>query len=223
MRWPPKMQGKPAFHDKSKFCEFHNDHDHYMMNCKQLKVEIAQLLRQGHLKEFISEQWKAVVNKRKKEDTLPPETLWIVNTISKGSDISSLTVSTTSSYIYRVNSVTPEYEASDPEYVHSLIFFNHEVRRLRLPHDDSFVISLNVLLRRMLVNTGSSANIIFLTTLKEMGIKNTKMENMQISLVGFSGEQVSIVGTICLSIYVKGMNLMVRFIMLIILWYTMQS
>ena len=64
----------------------------------------------------------------------------------------------------------------------------------------------------MLVNTGSSTNIIFLSTLREMGIKNIKMENVQVSLVGFSRKQVSTVGTICLPVYTEGVNLMVKFI-----------
>ena len=38
------------------------------------------------------------MDKGKREDTPPPETLRIVNTISKGLEISGLTVSTTSSY-----------------------------------------------------------------------------------------------------------------------------
>ena len=44
-----------------------------------------------------------------------------------------------------------------------------------------------------------------------MGIKNIKMKNVQISLVGLSGEQVSTMGTICLPVYAEGVNLMVRF------------
>ena len=29
-----ELQGTPAFHDKSEFCEFHNDHDHYTVDCR---------------------------------------------------------------------------------------------------------------------------------------------------------------------------------------------
>ena len=93
------MQDNLIFCDKSKFCEFHNDHGHYTVDYKQLKVEITQLLRQGHLKEFLLEQGIVVVDKGKREDTLSPETLRIMNTILGGSDISGLTVSTTLSHI----------------------------------------------------------------------------------------------------------------------------
>ena len=66
----------------------------------------------------------------------------------------------------------------------------------------------------MLVDISSSANIIFLIALKEMGIKNIKIKNVQVSLVGFSGEPMSTVGTICLPIYTEGINLMVTFMII---------
>ena len=85
----------------------------------------------------------------------------------------------------------PKYKASDPKYEHSLTFSNHEIRSLWRPHDDALVISLNVanvLLRRMLVDTRSLSNIIFLSVLKEMGVENVRMKNVQVNLVGFLGE-----------------------------------
>ena len=42
----------------------------------------------------------------------------------------------------------------------------------------------------MLADTSSLTNIIFLIALREMGIEKIKMENVQVNLVGFSGEQV---------------------------------
>ena len=84
------------------------------------------------------------MDKGKEEDTLPPETLQIVNIISRGSEISGLTVSTTLSHICSINSVASEYEALDLEYEHLLTFFSHKVRRLRGPHDDALLISLNM-------------------------------------------------------------------------------
>ena len=109
-KWHPKMQGNPTFHNKSKFYEFHNDHNHQTADCRQLKVKISQLIRRGHLKEFLSERGKAVVDKGKREDTPPLETLRIVNTILGRSEISGLIVSTTLSHICRVNLVIPDYE-----------------------------------------------------------------------------------------------------------------
>ena len=90
MRWALKMQRNLAFHVKSKFCKFYNDHDHYTVDYSQLKAEIAQLLRQGHLKEFISEQGKAIVDKGKREDTSPPKIIYVgmyVYFLASGSSI----------------------------------------------------------------------------------------------------------------------------------------
>ena len=63
----------------------------------------------------------------------------------------------------------------------------------------------------MWVDMDSSTNIIFLSVLKDIGIENVKMENVQVSLVGFSGEHVSTIGTICLPFYAECVNQMVKF------------
>lgn len=40
--------------DKLKYCGFHQDYDHTTENCIQLKIAIERLIRDGHLKEYIS-------------------------------------------------------------------------------------------------------------------------------------------------------------------------
>lgn len=54
---PMQTQAMPA-RDKSKFCRFHQDYEHMTENCIQLKRAIERLIRDGHLKEYISEKTK---------------------------------------------------------------------------------------------------------------------------------------------------------------------
>ena len=79
------------------------------------------------MEEFLLQREKIVLDKGKREDTQLPYTLRIVNIIFGRLDISGLTMSVTSAHIWRVNSIILEYEASDPEYEHSLTFLSHEV------------------------------------------------------------------------------------------------
>ena len=119
-------------------CRYRNIKNYHWYRGSQYILHVSLL---GHVKEFLSEQEKAMVDKGKREDTSLPQTLRIVNTISGGLDISGLIVSTTLAHIRRANSIVPEYEASDPEYEHSLTFSSRKVRRLQHPHDDALVIS----------------------------------------------------------------------------------
>ena len=110
-----------------------------------------------------------------------------------------------------------KYEAYDPKYEHTLSFSSNEVTRLRRPHDNALVIYLNIanaLLRRMLIDTGSYTNILFLSVLKEMGIENAKIDRVQNNLVSFSREQTTTLGIINFLFYAEDMNLMVTFMVI---------
>ena len=59
------------------------------------------------------------------------------------------------------------------------------------PYDDALVITLpiaNCEVKRILIDNGSSANVLFLSTLKEMELDESNIKHMGIVLTGFSGE-----------------------------------
>ncbi|GMN51474.1 hypothetical protein TIFTF001_020629 [Ficus carica] len=53
--WPKKLPGNPA-RDMMKYCEFHKDHSHNTINCRALQAEVVELLKKGHLREFLTEK-----------------------------------------------------------------------------------------------------------------------------------------------------------------------
>ncbi|GMN19954.1 hypothetical protein TIFTF001_047019 [Ficus carica] len=55
--WPKKLPENPA-RDTSKYCEFHKDHGHNTVDCRALRAEVAELLKKGHLREFLTEKGK---------------------------------------------------------------------------------------------------------------------------------------------------------------------
>ena len=67
------------------------------------------------------------------------------------------------------------------------------------PHDDPLVIRAivaNKTIHRVLVDNGSSTNIIFISTFDKMGIGREKLEPINSYLRGFSGERVLPLGSI---------------------------
>ena len=51
---PPLRMRKDALkRDKSKYCNYHKDHDHDTEECIHLKENIEDLILQGHLKNFV--------------------------------------------------------------------------------------------------------------------------------------------------------------------------
>ncbi|GMN19899.1 hypothetical protein TIFTF001_042939, partial [Ficus carica] len=53
--WSKKLPENPA-RDTSKYCEFHKDHGHNTVDCRALRAEVAELLKKGHLREFLTEK-----------------------------------------------------------------------------------------------------------------------------------------------------------------------
>lgn len=70
-------------------------------------------------------------------------------------------------------------------------FSSEETSNLSHPHHDALVISifiLNYLIKRTLINNGSSTNMIFASILKNMQIPNSEIVHKVTTLIGFSGE-----------------------------------
>ena len=75
------------------------------------------------------------------------------------------------------------------------------------PHDDPLVIKTivaNKTIHRVLVDNGSSADIIFASAFDKMGIGKEKLESVNACLRGFSGERVLTLGLVQLMLFLKG-------------------
>ena len=84
-------------------------------------------------------------------------------------------------------------------------FLKEDARRLHHPHDDALVISIRVgdyNMHRMLVDNGSSANILYYPVFQQMGIGRERLIPTNTSLVGFGGTRVLPLGAVTLSIMV---------------------
>ncbi|GMN28780.1 hypothetical protein TIFTF001_041222 [Ficus carica] len=53
--WPKKLPENLA-RDMTKYYEFHKDHGHHTIDCRVLRAEVAELLKKGHLQEFLTEK-----------------------------------------------------------------------------------------------------------------------------------------------------------------------
>ncbi|XP_074300244.1 uncharacterized protein LOC141631478 [Silene latifolia] len=84
-------------------------------------------------------------------------------------------------------------------------------------HDDALTITLsigNCTVRKALVDTGSSVNLIMLETLKTMGFDKENLIKKYVPLVGFRGETAHSVGEITIPTYIEGFNKLVRYLVI---------
>ncbi|KAJ9557256.1 hypothetical protein OSB04_011870 [Centaurea solstitialis] len=81
-------------------------------------------------------------------------------------------------------------------------------------HHDALVIQLtigNCLTKRVLVDGGSSTNVIFTDTLKIMGIEQSNIVRRKTTLIGFNGDTTSTLGEIVLPVFTKGISKQMKF------------
>ena len=112
-------------------------------------------------------------DKRPSETPLPLPMKKTIEVIISGSVCSSNLGSSIRKHINKASTPPPNYLPSDSLINHIISFHDKEAIELCQPHNDALVITLSITncqVGRIFVNNGNSADILFLTTLKEMDI-----------------------------------------------------
>ncbi|GAA0160093.1 hypothetical protein LIER_16726 [Lithospermum erythrorhizon] len=85
------------------------------------------------------------------------------------------------------------YSSSSPISTQSISFSDAQLQGLELPHDDPVVIApviANYTVERMLVDIGSSADILYLSTYDKLGLPPNMLQPMNTPLTEFTGHSV---------------------------------
>ena len=86
-------------------------------------------------------------------------------------------------------------------------FTAKEQEKVLTPHHDALVISLtvaNCLVKMILIDNGSSGNIIFQAAYKDLGLEERGLTQRITPLIGFSGEGKQTAGEVTLPVYAEG-------------------
>ena len=210
-----------------KYCEFHRDHGHHTIDCRVLRAEVAELLKKGHLREFLTEKGRETYglgNESKerrivqqiKDMPSPPPVRKTIGVICGGSIYSGETVTSIKSHRRRATQPIATTLPDDP-VKHSISFHSSEATSLCRPHDDALVLTLNVLnceIGQILVDNGISTDVLFLSTLKEMELSESDIESSTTVLTGFNGESTVPIGKIKLPVFATGENKLTTFLVL---------
>ena len=196
------MKSDPTTRDNSKYCEFHRDYGHRTGDCIQLKREIEYLIQCGYLRRFISPE-NQIQNQAQNQvltQQPPPQqtttqhqqSLGEIQVISGGFAASSARKahlrSIRSTEIAEIQAVSKL-----PRLDTSITFSDSDLKGCQHPHDDPLVVRAvvaNKTVHRVLIDNGSSADIIFALAFDKMGIGREKLEPVNTPLRGFSRERV---------------------------------
>ncbi|XP_075665876.1 uncharacterized protein LOC142635628 [Castanea sativa] len=143
LTFPGKLKGDPNKRPRDKYYRFHRDHGHDTADCYDLKQQIEALIRQGRLQRGTA---SAGSSKKARKTYLRM--------------VQSIQLTGPSSKMARLDNP-------------SIGFSEEDARHLHHPYDDALVVSIRVgdyNMHRVLVDNGSSADILYYPAFQQMGI-----------------------------------------------------
>ncbi|XP_020209660.1 uncharacterized protein LOC109794625, partial [Cajanus cajan] len=224
----PKRANTPPRDDKAKTCRFHRNRGNSTEECSALRDKLEDLIKQGHLRSFVSSQdhrprgrdqyprrtsspgerrRRSRSAERKdhprssREDNDRPRK--IINTIVRGFAGGGSTSSARKRHHRAVRSVNNVDQPKTPK-MPPITFSDKDFRGIDPVQDDPMIISIemhNCILKKTLVDQGSSADILYWNTFMQLGIPEESLEPYHEPLVGFSGERVMTRG--CIDLYIR--------------------
>ncbi|XP_019266560.1 PREDICTED: uncharacterized protein LOC109243993 [Nicotiana attenuata] len=192
------MRSDPSQRDPNLWCEYHGTNGHRTGDCRYLREEVA-IAENGHLGEFLSNRAKN--NYGRNRDNAEPSKAGedplrlTINMIFEGNEINGVIFSTAKKTKVSVNHSKRLRISSEKD-----------ANGLLLPHNNALVISLNILdfkIKRVLVDLGSSANIIQWRVLEQAKLTGSIIPATNL-LAGFNLASMKTRGEILLPTNVKG-------------------
>ncbi|KAK3003977.1 hypothetical protein RJ639_019244 [Escallonia herrerae] len=203
---PEKMRSAPSQRDRNLWCHYHNDHGHTTDKCESLKRAIEALIKRGHLRGYVN-------RRNEKRETTPlagrdevRENTGVINTISGGIAAGGSSGQGRKAYVREVlTTMGPPTKKQKNEPAQTISLSDDDVGDTRIPHDDPLVVTLrvgNFDVKRILVDNGSSAEVLFYEAFQRMNIPSDRLRKIDTPLYGFSNHPVACEGIIALPVTV---------------------
>ncbi|XP_020205373.1 uncharacterized protein LOC109790599 [Cajanus cajan] len=218
----PKRASTPPRADTSKSCRYHRNRGHSTEECATLKDKIEDLIKQRQLQHFVDRPRSPQYNDRRhrqdqpdrdrfdrhhyrerswsrgrKEDEPKTQPRRVINTIAGGFAGGGPTSSAQKIHLRAVRTIHAVERTR--QRLPTITVTEADFKGIDPDQDDPMVISVeihNCIVRKMLLDQGSSADILYWNTFKQLGIPEAELIPYNETLVGFSGERVQTKGYI---------------------------
>ncbi|KFK36457.1 hypothetical protein AALP_AA4G126900 [Arabis alpina] len=217
-------------YDEKLYCDFHKSSGHSTARCRELGRQLIAKLTEGTLKNNNSLSYFKPVEKapteaeqqvdtprrhRRDDGVENGEQHEVINMIMRGSQYCADDETAIEAYQRRVDVCANISAPAKPRLSSDSITFDEkDTEGLDQPHNDPFVINLTVYdfnIARVLIDTGSSVDVIFKKTLERMKIDLSTIKGRPKPITGFSGETTMTMGTIRLPVQAGNVKQMVDF------------
>ncbi|XP_034701087.1 uncharacterized protein LOC117926120 [Vitis riparia] len=225
-RWPGPLRADPSKRDHRKKCAYHKEHGHTIETCRSLHYLVEKLIRAGHLKQYLRSDARArdiSRNHNSGTSRIPTAPKAVINYIHGGpldeeyvSKRKRQRLLRAALVRERVNSIQPGMTGGGPQPIDGTIIFPPvDPTRILQPHRDALILSLGIGdfdVRRILVDPGSSSDLLQASVISHMGRDLTGLVNPRRILSGFNGATTTSLGDIILPVQAGPVTLNVQFL-----------
>ncbi|XP_075640353.1 uncharacterized protein LOC142612114 [Castanea sativa] len=216
------MSGDASTRNQNLHCHYHQDKGHTTEDCRTLRDHLNHLIKAGKINHLLVNQdgKGGQQGTRKYWGQAPQPSLGTINVIlaQPRGEFGTL------SWVMTIqnscgNDVMDESNQVDKRMKFSgtpvLGFFDKDKEGTYQPHDDALVVTVRIRgydVRRVLVDDGSGAEIMYPDLFKGLKLKDKDLEKYDYPLVGFDGKMVIPRGMIKLLVQAEGFEVQVNFI-----------
>ncbi|XP_034708879.1 uncharacterized protein LOC117931916 [Vitis riparia] len=205
-RWPVPIRSNPSERNSSKRCDYHKDHRHTTETCISLHYMVENLLKARHLKQYVRTAPKGEGSSHDRGPRAPAAPIRVVINYIYGGPLDDeynskrkrqrlLRAATVREH---VRSIQPGLASGGIHPINGIIVFPAvDPSRVLQPHRDVLILILGVGdfdVKRILVDPGSSANLLQVAVIKQMGFISSSLENPRRTLSGFNGSSITSLG-----------------------------
>nr|CAN80571.1 hypothetical protein VITISV_004508 [Vitis vinifera] len=224
-KWPRPIGTDPSTRDRSRRCAFHKDHGHTTETCRAFQYLVERLIKVRHLKQYLrsdNEGRDASQHHNPRAPRAPATPKAVINYINGGPSDEEYNSRRKRQKLLRVasirehiNSIRPGLTGGGPRPIDGTIIFPPvDPTRTLQPHRDALILSLEIGdfdVRRILVDPGSSTNLVQASVVGHMGHSLTGLKNPGRILSGFNGSSTTSLGDIILPVQAGPVTLNVQF------------
>ena len=216
-RWLKKIEGDPSRQNQNLYCTYHWDKGHTTEQCRVLKDHMGQLVKAGHLKEFVVELGNRGpgLGAQQRGNPVPPPLgiIEVIHAMPGSKNAVRTKVSIVAS--------TGDFSEDQPPTkrtkgrLEPIAIDDEDLEGTIQPHDDALAIAARIsgfLVKRVMIDQGSGANVMYPDLFKGLGLKNQDLAKYDSLLVSFDGRVVILQGQISLLVSMEGKKVITTFI-----------
>uniref|UniRef100_A0A2N9HKC3 RNase H type-1 domain-containing protein n=1 Tax=Fagus sylvatica TaxID=28930 RepID=A0A2N9HKC3_FAGSY len=204
--WPARLNGDPASRESMPYCAYHRERGHLTETCRNYKALLEELVRDGHLHQFVD---NTKLQQQRVHNPKPKAPIGTIDVIHSHARADSLRTETREAAhlreIFQVSEgVTPAPKRLRKEMTEEIIFTDRDLEGVQLPHSDALVVTMQIgdfEVKRILIDPGSSAEIMYDSLFKGLGLEHKDLDRKVDPLYGFSGESVMPVGRVTVKVH----------------------